>query len=48
MKVWKSKEKRPEGIWVSEIRLKAVSVLRKAKVNKLLKLSKEEFNAVVL
>jgi len=44
MKTWKSKEKRPHGVWTSEIRLKTVDIQRKGKVNKLLKLLKEEMN----
>ena len=38
MKHYKSKIDRGQGIWSSEIRLKSVGVLRKGKVNKLLKL----------
>ena len=42
MKRWKSTENRGHGIWSSEVRLKTVGVLRKGKVNKLLKLLKED------
>ena len=48
MKKWKSTKERPEGIWTSEIRLKSVGVLRKGKVNKLLKLLKEETHEIIL
>lgn len=48
MKTWKSTEKRPRGIWASEIRLKDANVMRRGKVNKLLKLLKEEVCETVL
>lgn len=48
MKVWQSTKKRPHGIWTSEVRLKSVGVLRKGKVNKLLKLLKEETVEIIL
>ena len=49
MKTWKSKEKRPHGVWTSEIRLRDVGIIRSGKVKKLLKLlEKEGMNEVVL
>ena len=42
MKKWKSTEKRPHAVYGSEIRLKSVGIVRKGKVNKLLKLLKED------
>ena len=48
MRIWKSIEKRPNGIWNSEIRLKEVGVLRRGKLNKLLKLLKEDVRENVL
>lgn len=42
MKIWKSTKPQKEGIWVSEIRLKKVSIFRKKKVERLLELLKEE------
>jgi len=48
MKIWKSTKERPRGVWTSEIRLKSVGTLRKGKINKLLKLLKEETSEIVL
>ena len=48
MKTWKSTEKRPDGVWTSEIRLRDVGITRKGKVNKLLKLLKEDVRETVL
>ena len=42
MKVWKSKTKRFRGVWTSEVKLKAANRDRMRKVNKLLRLLKEE------
>ena len=42
MKIWKSTKPHKEGVWVSEIRLKKVSMFRKKKVEKLLELLKED------
>ena len=42
MKVWKSKTKRPHGVWTSEVNLKSTTTTRIGKVNKLLRLLKEE------
>ena len=42
MRHWKSTLNRGHGVWTSEIRLKKVGVLRQGKVNKLLKLLKED------
>ena len=41
MKVWKGKD-RGRGVWSSEIRLKTVDFKRQKKVDKLLKLLKED------
>jgi len=41
MNIWKSEEKRPDGVWASEVRLKDANTSRKNKVNKLLKLLRE-------
>ena len=48
MKEWKSKVNRGHGIWSSEIRLKTVGMIRKGKVNKLLKLLKEDIGEIIL
>lgn len=48
MKIWKSTEKRPHGVWTSEIRLKTSNSSRTGKVNKLLKLLKEDMSEKVL
>jgi len=47
MKAWMSKKPHPYNIWVSEIRLKSVSIIRKGKVMKLLKLLREGFSEEV-
>ena len=39
---WKSTKVHPHGVWGSEIRLNSAGLLRKGKVNKLLKLLKNE------
>ena len=48
MKEWKSKVNRGHGIWSSEIRLKTAGMIRKGKVNKLLKLLKEDVSETIL
>uniref|UniRef100_A0A6M3J2P3 Uncharacterized protein n=1 Tax=viral metagenome TaxID=1070528 RepID=A0A6M3J2P3_9ZZZZ len=48
MPKWESKEVRPHGVWGSEIRLKSANTSRKGKVNKLLKLLREEVYETVL
>lgn len=48
MKLWKSVRERPNGVWTNEIRLKSVGALRQGKVNKLLKLLKEEIHETIL
>jgi len=48
MKVWKSKKVHPHGVWGSEINLKSCGILRKRKVDKLLKLlEKEGMNEII-
>jgi len=44
MKKWKSTKDRGHGIWSSEIRLKEANSKRVGKVNKLLKLLKEDMH----
>ena len=42
MPKWKSTKEHPHGVWNSEVRLAKASVIRRGKVNKLLKLLKNE------
>jgi hypothetical protein len=42
MRHWKSMARRSHGVWTSEVRLKTASTARVGKVNKLLKLLKED------
>ncbi len=40
----KSKKPHRYDIWVSEIRLKKISAIKRGKINKLLRLLREDFN----
>ena len=44
MKKFKSKKPQSHGIWVSEIRLNSINSSRQKKVDKLIKLLKEDFD----
>ena len=44
MRKWESKKPHQHGVWVSEVRIKNVSNTKLGKINKLLKLLKEDFN----
>ncbi len=48
MRHWQSTINRKRGVWTSEIRLRNVDRTRQGKVNKLLKLLREDMRETVL